>query len=141
VLTLFDEDGLVMLVADASLAALLLEFRWTALFVERRGDVLRDARFLGFGHALHEKLLAPFRGLAAKVIVIEADRALLAASAEAQLRHADWALAARLADPATLASTRSLAPLPVLGIPGWAAENENPAYYADAAQFRPGRRK
>lgn len=140
VLTLFDEDGLVLLVADPALAELLAAFRWRELFVARRADVLRGARFLGFGHALHEKLLAPFRGLTAKVIAVEADAALFDAPVAAQVRHADRLLAARLADPATLASTRSLMPLPVLGVPGWAAENEDPAYYDDAGQFRPGRR-
>ncbi|HLO65211.1 MAG TPA: DUF3025 domain-containing protein, partial [Azonexus sp.] len=31
-------------------------------------------------------------------------------------------------------------PLPLLGIPGVTPENENPAYYDDTWQFRPGRR-
>ena len=31
-------------------------------------------------------------------------------------------------------------PLPLLGIPGATAENENPAYYDDVRQFRPARR-
>lgn len=141
VLTLFDEDGLVLLVDDGTLADLLRAFRWRDLFVARRADVMREARFLGFGHALHEKLLAPFRGLTAKVIAIEVDAALLAAPIDEQVRHADRALAARLAEAATLASTRALAPLPVLGIPGWCAANEDPSYYDDLSQFRPGRRE
>jgi len=28
-------------------------------------------------------------------------------------------------------------PTPVLGIPGWWPENQNPAFYADAQVFRP----
>jgi hypothetical protein len=31
------------------------------------------------------------------------------------------------------------APLPILGVPGWAPENERGSYYEDAAVFRPGR--
>jgi len=141
VLTLFDEDGLVMATSDASLAALLRGFRWRELFVERRADVIRDARFLGFGHALHEKLLAPFRGLTAKVVVVEVGRTSLEGSTDALLAHADAAVAAALDDPALLASTRSLAPLPVQGIPGWYDANEDPAFYDDTGQFRSGRRK
>jgi hypothetical protein len=30
-------------------------------------------------------------------------------------------------------------PLPVLGIPGWAPGNEEPAFYDDTAVFRAGR--
>ena len=40
----------------------------------------------------------------------------------------------------SLQSTRALAPLPVLGIPGWVADNEDPRYYDDTSHFRPGRR-
>jgi hypothetical protein len=141
VLTLFDEDGLVMATADPLLADLLREFRWRELFVERRADVLRDARFLGFGHALHEKLLAPFRGLTAKVIVVPVDRATLAGAVEALAARVDAALAAMLGDADVLASTRSLAPLPVQGIPAWWDANEDPDFYDDTGQFRRGRRK
>jgi hypothetical protein len=35
---------------------------------------------------------------------------------------------------------RDLQPLPLLGIPGLVAESEDPAYYDDTWQFRPGRR-
>lgn len=139
VLTLFDEDGLVMLTADVTLGALLRAFQWRRLFVERRADVLRDARFLVFGHALHEKLLAPFYGLTAKVLVLEVEQPALGASAGELLRRADLATAAAL--PRALASTRALAPLPVQGIPGWWPGNEDPAFYEDTAQFRSGRRK
>ena len=38
-----------------------------------------------------------------------------------------------------LASPRDLAPLPVLGIPGWWPTNDAPAFYDDARYFRPGR--
>jgi hypothetical protein len=138
VLTLFDEDGLVMVTADASLGALLRAFRWRALFVDRREDVLRDARFLAFGHALHEKLLAPFRGLTAKVLVLEFERVALDAPPVELLRAADLATAVMLSR--ALESTRALAPLPVQGVPGWWPGNEDPAFYDDTGQFRPGRR-
>jgi hypothetical protein len=139
VLTLFDEDGLVLLTADSTLGDLLRAFQWRRLLVERRADVRRDTRFLVFGHALHEKLLAPFRGLTAKVLVIEVEPAALAAPAVELLRRVDLETAAAMA-PA-LVSTRALAPLPVQGIPGWWPANEDPAFYDDTGQFRPGRRK
>ncbi len=141
VLTLFDEDGLVMATAEATLADRLRGFRWRELFVEHRAEVIRDVRFLGFGHALHEKLLAPFRGLTAKVLVVDADVRMLHGPEDALLAHVDAAVATMLNDASLLASTRSLAPLPVQGIPGWWAANEDPSFYDDTGQFRSGRRK
>ena len=32
-----------------------------------------------------------------------------------------------------------LMPLPVLGIPGWWAQNENPDFYSDPVVFRPAK--
>ncbi|MDQ5905211.1 MAG: hypothetical protein QG672_2805, partial [Pseudomonadota bacterium] len=55
------------------------------------------------------------------------------AEIDAQLA-ADFA-AGRHGDP------RSLQPLPLLGLPGVAPENEAPTYYDDTWQFRPGRRQ
>jgi len=55
--------------------------------------------------------------------------------ADASLAAVDAAVAAALDEG--LAPGR-LRPLPVLGIPGW-AENDDAAYYDDAAVFRPAR--
>jgi hypothetical protein len=55
------------------------------------------------------------------------------------MNYADVQLAALVADPQAIQSTRQLAPLPVLGIPGWCAENAQAAYYDDTEYFRPGR--
>jgi hypothetical protein len=90
--------------------------------------------FFVFGHAILEHALAPFKGVTAKALVIAT-----APDAPALVDHLDAAAAAHFARPESLVSTRALQPLPVLGIPGWTAENEDPAFYDDAAVFRPGR--
>jgi hypothetical protein len=41
---------------------------------------------------------------------------------------------------AALATPRDLSPLPLMGIPGWCADNEDPAFYGNTRIFRPGRR-
>jgi hypothetical protein len=51
----------------------------------------------------------------------------------------DERAAAHFARPESVASTRTLQPLPVLGIPGWAPENEDAAFYDDEQVFRPRR--
>jgi hypothetical protein len=139
VLTLFDEGGVIVACADAGLARLLLEFRWKELFWARRADVRRAMRFHVFGHAIYEKALAPRKGVTAKALILDVGTTLLAEPAERQLADADARGAAHFSEPRSLASTRSLAPLPILGIPGWEPANEREEYYDDASQFRPGR--
>jgi len=140
VLTLFDEGGIVAACGDPRLAALLAAFQWKELFWERRAQVLRAVRFFVFGHAILEKALEPYKGVTAKALIIDVDEAFLSAPPDAQLGTVDARAADYFADSRSLASTRSLSPLPILGIPGWSADNESETYYEDAEQFRPGRR-
>ncbi|HSD43805.1 MAG TPA: DUF3025 domain-containing protein [Burkholderiales bacterium] len=138
VLTLFDEGGVIAACADASLARLLAEFRWKELFWTRRADVATSMRFRVFGHAIHEKALAPYKGVTAKTLVVEAPRATLELPDEALIAVLDERAAAHFAAPGALASTRSLHPLPILGVPGWTSANENAAFYDDPTVFRSG---
>jgi hypothetical protein len=140
VLTLFDEGGIVVATADAALAGLLAGFRWKELFVQRRREAIECMRFHVFGHAIHERALAPFRGVTAKALVLEVDDAFLRLPLADEIAVLDARAAEHFARAESLASTRALAPLPVLGIPGWTAANEDPAYYDDVGHFRPGRR-
>ena len=139
-LTLFDEDGLLVACADPALAALLAGFHWKELFWQQREAVVRCMRFHVFGHGLADKLRAPFRGLTAKARVFAVDATELQQPPAQQLAAIDARAAAWLREPAALASTRVYSPLPVLGIPGWHADNAGAGYYDDTWQFRPGRR-
>ncbi len=139
VLTLFDEGGIVVASADAELSALLGESSWKELFWVRRADVERSMRFHVFGHALCEKALEPYKGVTAKALILECGPALLQAPLERQLAELDARAADYFSGEGALASTRTLPPLPILGIPGWAPANESEAYYDDRSQFRPGR--
>jgi DUF3025 family protein len=139
VLTLFDEGGVVVASAGAALSALLRDFRWKDLFWTRRARVAQSMRFHVFGHAIYEKALSPYKGVTAKALIIEVASELLAAPIEAQLATLDARAADYFSGAEALASTRSLSPLPVLGIPGWDPANGREEYYDDVAQFRPGR--
>lgn len=139
-LTLFDESGVVVLSSESGLLRMIREFRWKPLFWERRDAVRARMAFLPFGHALCEKALAPYRGMTGHALLVEVDGVLLKLPAAERLRAVDALLCARLADHDDLASTQALSPLPVLGVPGWCGDNEDPAYYDDTRQFRPGRR-
>jgi hypothetical protein len=141
VLTLFDEGGMIVAAADPELGSLLRGSRWKELFWVRRADVVRTMRFYIFGHALCEKAFEPYKGVTAKALILECGPALLEAPLERQLAELDARAADYFSGEGALASTRTLPPLPVLGIPGWEPENEREAYYDDRAQFRPGRRR
>jgi hypothetical protein len=139
-MTHFDECGAVVVAEDASLLDLLAAFSWKELFVTRRAEVVAGLRIFIFGHATYEALLAPFRGLTAKCVLTPVAAGWLQQPLAAQLDDLDVRLATDLAagrhgDP------RSLQPLPLLGLPGVTPANEDPAYYDDAWQFRPGRRQ
>ncbi|WP_009523003.1 DUF3025 domain-containing protein [Imbroritus primus] len=126
--TLFDENAALVMSADAELHADLRAFSWRRLFVTRRA-AWADCRVLIFGHALLEKLVSPYRGITAHAWLTDGPAAP---------RWPDADLAGALA--ATPLASRMLTPLPVLGIPGWWSGNSDPAFYADATVFRPGRR-
>jgi hypothetical protein len=140
VLTLLDESGVLVACADDSLAGLLREFQWKALFCERRADVLSGMRFVVFGHALQEQALHPHPGITGKCLFIATDHEGLLQALPELLARLDAGTAALIDAPDLLGSTRSLAPLPLLGIPGWDAASESDRYYDNRAVFRPGRR-
>jgi hypothetical protein len=133
-LTLFDEGGVVVVSTDTALFQLIVDFEWKTLFWHRRADLERHMRFLAFGHALFEQSMAPYLGMVAKTIFIP----LEAIPAEGDLPAVvDRALAAHFADRSRLASPKLMAPMPVLGIPGWHPGTESEAFYDDRDHFRP----
>jgi len=136
-LTLFDENGVIVASADPSLDRLLREFRWRELFVDRRAQVLESMRFIVFGHGLLDKARAPFIGLTGHACVLPLAPALRRLDADALAGALDPAVAAWIAG---LRDPGELAPLPVLGVPGWWPGNEQSQFYDDTRYFRTGRR-
>jgi len=124
-LTIFDEGGAIVRCADEELVRMVREFRWRELFWDCRDRMLHGMQFIVLGHAVLEKALAPWPGIACKAIFIGAQD------------DAD-ASAAQLLP--TYASPQDLAPLPVFGYPGWLAESARPEFYSDERYFRPFRR-
>jgi hypothetical protein len=140
-LTLFDEDGVVILASDGELLDLIREFRWKELFWQRRAEVRTRMRFFVFGHALYQKALKPFIGLTGKGLLFRVSRAFPELARGQQLAEVDRLLAAYVCDRARLRNGKEFAPLPLLGVPGWWTDNEQEKFYANAAYFRSGRRQ
>jgi len=105
-LTLFDENA-ALLQAPEPLLAALQQRDWQRLFIKLR-PLWAQARLQLFGHALLEKLTQPRKPITAHVWIDDGARPAL----------------------------KPFAPLPVLGVPGWWAENEAAGFYADASVFR-----
>jgi hypothetical protein len=140
-LTHLDEDGVVVLSTDPALTESIRAFAWKELLWNRRAAVQRHMRFFLFGHALYEKALAPFVGMTGKALLFDVAPAVLERSAEDLRAEVDRLTALFLWNPENLQRPRELAPLPVLGVPGWWPENENPRFYDNTDYFRSGRRE
>ena len=136
-LTLFDEGGVIVAAADGALASLLRGREWKELFWRRREQVASRMRFYLFGHALYEKALQPFTGVTGRGVFIEVEMPFFSLPLPSQLADLDARVAAQIADPRRFVAPRELVPVPVLGVPGWFAGNENEQYYEDAGYFRP----
>jgi hypothetical protein len=121
-MTVFDENAAI-LQAPAELADALRGRDWQALFVEQR-ELWRSAQLVVFGHALLEKLMQPRKPITAHAWLVD--------------EITDETLAASLTRERL--SAKDFLPLPVLGVPGWWAANEDFDFYNDAEVFRPRRR-
>jgi hypothetical protein len=128
VLTMFDESGVVVMSEDQSLLDLIRSFQWKQLFVERRAEVITSMRFVLVGHGLMEKALNPFIGLTGKAMLLN-----VPTHADIDGTAAHW-----LSEKHNLSASRNLAPLPLLGIPGWDVRNEDAAFYDNTGYFRAG---
>lgn len=133
-LTLLDESGVLVLCGDQALAGLLAARRWRELFCARRADVARALRFFVCGHALFEKLLAPYQAITGRALIVAAPAAVFEQEPAAQRRFADAAAARALRNGIAAAQ---VPPLPLAGIPDWDPGNGAPAFYDNAAVFRP----
>ncbi|CAD6506984.1 hypothetical protein LMG28727_00019 [Paraburkholderia kirstenboschensis] len=138
-LTLFDENALLFACSDPALSAALRGFDWQTLLLQRRDAWGSNCEVRCFGHALLEKLIAPFKGCTGHAWIVDVPSAYFEWDAAARDAWLDEAVSAALLTTEALTSRR-FAPLPVLGIPGWWPDNEAPAFYDDKSVFRSGRR-
>lgn len=146
-LTVFDENGGIVVSSDRLLLEQLQAFKWHAALVTHRANWLAQHRtiaFFPFGHALLEKLLNPRKNITSHTLLILVDEGWFGQSIATQRNQLDTAIAKLfhqlampdLADNAVKLSSKSFQPLPIMGIPGYSADNAIPAFYQDEAVFR-----
>jgi Protein of unknown function (DUF3025) len=125
-LTVLDESGVVMFTKDSAFSELLGERRWQELFVGRRKSLMEQTQFIVVGHSVLEKLLAPYRSITGKCLVVSG-------------LPQEFGQADQMASHAVtgIHSPKTLPPLPVAGIPGWHPDNHLAHFYDDRTVFRP----
>jgi hypothetical protein len=104
-----------------------------------REQLAANMGFYIFGHGLYEKALKPYIGMTGQGLLLPVEKAFFTWPEEQRLSKLDELLAAYLSDKEKACCTRELSPVPLLGIPGWSAENEAPEYYDNTDYFRSGR--
>ncbi|WP_186474975.1 DUF3025 domain-containing protein [Psychrobacter sp. KCTC 72983] len=150
-ITVFDENGAVLVTADPNIGEALVDFDWQSSLVRPRDkwddptqpDDSAQAAVYIFGHALLEQLLYPRKPLCAHSIVIHVSQRFFTLPLAERIRFLDDKVAEYMD---TLLSKdevtpRQLAPLPILGVPHFWAENAVPDFYEDSYVFRSGRRQ
>lgn len=126
--TLWDEN-LVIIVGHSDIDTLqtALDSRdWFGLFWHQRSRWYRDWYVVPFGHALLEKLAAPYKAITGHTIIVSANSLNIALL--------DLQLSCRI-EPQM--STAIFRPLPVMGLPNWDAANRVATFYDDPKVFRP----
>ncbi len=134
--TLFDESGVIVASSNPSLSNMLKRFEWKSLFLDNRKKVMEEMRFYIFGHGLYEKALSPYVGLTGHAVLFHVEEAFFALPIDMQIERLDSSFEQIFSK---IATPRDLCPLPLLGVPGWADGNEDPAYYDNESYFRRGR--
>jgi hypothetical protein len=137
--TLLDESGVLVVYSDVELATLLRNFQWKELFWKRRAQVRSGMGFYLFGHGLYEKALRPYIGMTGQGLLLPVEKGFFHLDKVHQVKRLDILVSDYLSSPEHCNSTRELTPVPLLGVPGWAAENESSSYYDNTDYFRTGR--
>lgn len=130
-ITCFDESGAIIISWREDLLQMIRNHDWWQLFVENRQAFGRDIHCLVFGHALYEKALQPYVGMTAQSMLICTDEPV-----HNDLSQLDALMAAQW-QQGLISSPRDLLSFPLLGVPGWHAENEYHSFYQNRHYFRP----
>lgn len=138
-LTLIDESGVFLSCTDAMWSA-LCEHRWMDLFLTER-DAWAQCQVHIVGHALLEKFINPYKSITAQVLRVSPPPNESWGPKMGGHERWDERLRDTLANALPLetqsAEVLRFQVLPLMGIPGWAQDQDRPGYYEDPGVFRP----
>ncbi|HBZ18474.1 MAG TPA: hypothetical protein DEO41_03660 [Betaproteobacteria bacterium] len=136
-LTIFDEDGVIVVSRNPGLTRLLRDFKWVEIFYESRGEVMQDMSFSIFGHALLEKSMNPYVGMTGKALILEHPVGEIVACSVLSTAFIDAELSQMIPNRELFSSGRNFSPLPMLGLPGCWEGNEQLEFFLNDSYFRP----
>lgn len=143
-LTHFDECGVVLAIPRSSVdaaSALLSDLachHWHQALLYRRSDWGQLVTPYVFGHANLEMMLQPFIGLTGKWLAVVVPDTFTESTEQQRCRLLDEAMVARIRQLDDFMGKRLLPPLPLLGVPGWFAPQDE-QFYSNTEYFRPRR--
>jgi hypothetical protein len=133
--TLFDENAALFVSDDGGLLNDLREHRWHQVLCQQAEHFQRHADVVLFGHALIEKLVAPYKSITAHVWTVHVEAGWFGLSPDERMNSLDTCVSAAIAQGF---GSRDFCHLPVLGVPGW-WEGQDRVFYDDTEVFRPKR--
>ncbi len=133
--TLFDENAALFVSSDASVLQALREHDWKTVLLKPADAFFSTCDVLLFGHALIEKLLAPYKSITAHVWTVEVTPSWFAQSRARRVADLDDRVATRLCEGF---GSADFCHLPVSGVPGWWSGQDR-GFYEDTDVFRPKR--
>lgn len=135
--TLFDENAALFVSDDPALLRALREHEWKTVLLKDASAFSLHADVILFGHALMEKLVAPYKSITAHIWTVEVEPDWFGLSMQQRMEDLDVRLPLMLRDGF---SSADFCHLPVLGVPGW-WQGQDVAFYDDAEVFRPRRKR
>jgi hypothetical protein len=133
--TIFDENSALLVTDDVALVESLRNHQWHDVFICQRSKFQHGCEVRLFGHALIEKLIAPYKAITAHAWVVSVDASFFALNADQKKNRLESIVAQNVARGL---KTSDFTPLPVLGVPGW-WKDQDEVFYADTSVFRPRR--
>lgn len=131
--TIFDENAVLLVTSNQALVSALRAHEWEQAFVTRRQEFVQGCGVLLFGHALMEKLVAPYKAITGHAWVVPVALDFATMVFEERYDVIDAVVAQQLAQGL---STADFSPVPVLGVPGWWPDQDQ-TFYQDVTVFRP----
>jgi hypothetical protein len=130
--TIFDENAALLVTRNPDLVESLRAHRWREVFITRRDEFASGCEVWLFGHALMEKLAAPYKAITAHALPVAAEPGYFSLPDRGKAAWLDETVARQLSNGL---ATADFTPLPVLGVPGWWSDQTS-EFYEDAAVFR-----
>ena len=133
--TLFDENAALFISSSEQRLHALREHRWQQVLCREKREFDTDCAVMLFGHALLEKLVAPYKSLTAHVWTVLVEPEWWDKDEIERRNDIDRRVSESISRGFTSAD---FCHLPVLGVPGW-WPGQDAAFYEDATVFRPRR--